>query len=354
MRKFILFSMFFLFLTAGGLVGAFQFMGSWALSPIHLPNDVVVEVKPGTALKILSSSLEKHGVISNKVLFYTWMRLGSDYSKIQAGSYLFKGDTTPMAVRKKLVTGDIYRPLVLQVTIPEGFTLKMLTDRLAAKGVASQAELEKMVKDSKFIRSLGIKSATLEGFTYPATYSFESMPSGSDFLKKTVKTFFEKLPVNYEDDVGKLGLNLTQAVTFASLIELETMRDDEKPMISEVIWSRLKRGEPLGIDAAIIYGITNYDGDLKWKDLKNAKNRYNTRIHRGLPPGPIGAASRSSLVAVLNPSNLGYYYYVLDSNDSTRHLFSKTLAEHNANVRKLVKSVAKPAFRRQNGKENSQ
>jgi len=348
LRKFILFSVFLLFLAAGGLVGAFQFMGSWASSPIHLPNDVVVEVKPGTALKALASTLEKQGVISNKVLFYTWMRLGSDYSKIQAGSYLFKGDTTPVEVREKLVTGDIYRPLVLQVTIPEGFTLNMLTDRLAAKGVASQAELEKLVKDSKFLRSLGIKSATLEGFTYPATYGFESMPSGPDFLKKTVKTFFEKLPAKYEDDIAKLGLNLTEAVTFASLIELETMRDEEKPMISEVIWSRLKRGEPLGIDAAIIYGITNYDGDLKWKDLKNAKNRYNTRIHRGLPPTPIGAASLSSLVAVLNPTKLGYYYYVLDSEDPSKHIFSRTLAEHNAHVRKLIKSSGKSAIRRRN------
>ncbi len=348
MRKFILFSVFLIFLTVGGLVGAFQFMSTWASSPVHLPNDTIVEVKPGTALKTLASGLEKQGVISNKVLFYTWMRLGSDYSKIQAGSYLFKGDTTPVAVREKLVAGDIYRPLVLQVTIPEGFTLKMLTDRLAAKGVASQAELEKMVKDSKFLRSLGIKSTTLEGFTYPATYSFESMPSGSDFLKKTVKTFFEKLPANYEDEVAKLGLNLTQAVTFASLIELETMRDEEKPIISEVIWSRLKRGEPLGIDAAIIYGITNYDGDLKWKDLKNAKNRYNTRIHRGLPPTPIGAASLSSLVAVLNPTKLGYYYYVLDSEDPSKHIFSRTLAEHNAHVRKLIKSSGKSAIRRSN------
>jgi UPF0755 protein len=339
---------FVVFLAVGGLVGAFQFMGSWASSPVQLTNEIVVEVKPGTSLKTLASNLEKQGVISNKVLFYAWMRLGSDYSRIQAGSYLFKGNTTPVAVREKLVTGDIYRPIVLQVTIPEGFTLKMLTERLAAKGVAPRSELEKLVSDNKFLRSLGIKSASLEGFTYPATYSFEIMPSGPDFLKRTVKTFFEKLPASYEDDIAKLGLSLTQAVTFASLIELETMRDEEKPMIAEVIWSRLKRGEPLGIDAAIIYGITNYDGDLKWKDLKNAKNRYNTRIHRGLPPTPIGAASLSSLVAVLNPTKLGYYYYVLDSEDQSKHIFSKTLAEHNAHVRKLIKSSGKSAVRRSN------
>jgi UPF0755 protein len=291
--------------------------------------------------------------VDNKNFFMALIRLRADYAKVQAGSYLFKGSVTPSDILKKMIAGDIYIPVVLQVSIPEGFTLKMLNERLAAKNVGKLVELDALVKDVKFLRSLGIKANSLEGFTYPATYNFEAMPDGREFYKKTVKTFFEKLPADYELSVAKSGLNLTQAVTFASLIELETMRDEEKSLISEVIWARLKRGEPLGIDAAIIYGIANYDGDLKWKDLRNIKNKYNTRIHRGLPPGPIGAASRSSLVAVLNPSNLGYYYYVLDSNDPTRHLFSKTLAEHNSYVRKLVKSAGRPTIRRNNGKENS-
>jgi UPF0755 protein len=320
---------------------------------MNLPAEVVIELKPGVSLRTISNTLESKGVVDNKNFFMALIRLRADYAKVQAGSYLFKGSVTPSDVLKKMIAGDIYIPVVLQVSIPEGFTLKMLNERLAAKNVGKLIELDALVKDVKFLRSLGIKANSLEGFTYPATYNFEAMPDGREFYKKTVKTFFEKLPTDYESSVAKSGLNLTQAVTFASLIELETMREEEKSLISEVIWARLKRGEPLGIDAAIIYGIANYDGDLKWKDLRNTKNRYNTRIHRGLPPGPIGAASRSSLVAVLNPSNLGYYYYVLDSNDPTRHLFSKTLAEHNSYVRKLVKSAGRPTIRRNNGKENS-
>ena len=117
-------------------------------------------------------------------------------------------------------------------------------------------------------------------------------------------------------------------------------------MIAEVIQSRLKNGEPLGIDAAIIYGIPDYDGDIKWKDLKNANNPYNTRLHRGLPPTPIGAASRSSLEAILNPTKLGYYYYMLDSADHTRHVFSTTLGEHNALVNKFLKSGGVSTVRR--------
>ena len=340
-----------------GCAAAFVFLAlldEWSARPVNLAGEVVIELKPGVGLRTISSTLENKGIVDSKTFFMALTRLRADYTKVQAGSYLFKGSVTPSDVLKKMMAGDIYIPVVLQVSIPEGFTLKMLNERLAAKNVGKISELEKLVSDVKFIRSLGIKANSLEGFTYPATYNFEALPDGREFYKKTVKTFFEKLPGDYEAEVAKAGLNLTQAVTFASLIELETMREEEKPLIAEVIWARLKRGEPLGIDAAIIYGISNYDGDLKWKDLKNAKNRYNTRIHRGLPPGPIGAASRSSLVAVLNPSKLGYYYYVLDSNDPTRHLFSKTLAEHNSHVRRLVKSAGRPTIRRNNGKENSQ
>ena len=312
--------------------GGYLYLMSWSEASIPLSAETLLELRPGQPLKTLASNLETKNLISDARLFWVWMKITRDYPRLQAGTYQFTQSVSPAQIRQKLITGDAYIPLVLQVAIPEGFTLKMLNNRLATKNVGKLSDLRSISTDRKFIRSLGIQSSSLEGFTYPATYSFDKMPDGREFYKKTVKTFFERLPPDYEAQITKRGLSLTQAVTMASLIELETMREEEKPMIAEVIWSRLKNGEPLGIDAAIIYGIDGYDGDLKWKDLKNTKNPYTTRLHRGLPPTPIGAVSKSSLVAVLNPTNLGYYYYVLDSADQTRHVFSKTLNEHNALV----------------------
>jgi UPF0755 protein len=341
------------FLFIFGFFAGSQFLESWSKEKITTPGEVQVELRPGMPLRQLAMQLDTKGIINGATLFHIWIRMSGDYSRFQAGNYLFKGPISPEDVREKFKKGDIYIPLVLQVSVPEGFTLKMLNNRLAAKNVGKLHELERLVTDVKFIRSLGVTSSSLEGFTYPATYNFDKLPNGQDFYRQTIKTFFEKIPENYESDIVKLGLNLTQAVTFASLIELETMREEEKPLIAEVIWSRLKRGEPLGIDAAIIYGIPNYDGDLRWKDLKNQKNPYNTRLHRGLPPTPIGAVSRSSLVAVLNPSKLGYYYYVLDSEDQTRHVFSKTLNEHNQLVKKLLKADGVPTIRRRHEQEGT-
>jgi UPF0755 protein len=338
MKAFFKFLLIVALFGFGAVVAGFQYLSSWQSEPVKLGGDVVVELKPGMPLRLLSQQLEDKNAITSSDLFVVWMKLNRDYPKLQAGTYQFKGEISPEAIVDKMKRGDIYVPLVLQVIIPEGFTLQMLNNRLTTKGVGKLKDLQRLVRDKTFIRSLGIKSTSLEGYTYPATYSFEKLPSAEEFYRKTVKTFFEKIPPDYETQLTKVGLTLNQAVTFASLIELETMRDEEKPIIAEVIWSRLKKGDVLGIDAAVIYGIDNYDGDIRWKDLKNKNNPYNTRIHRGLPPTAIGAVSRSSLEAVLNPTNLGYYYYVLDSADQTRHAFSKSLGEHNALVKKLLQA----------------
>lgn len=241
--------------SLGLLLAGYQFLSSWESEPVTASGEVTVELRPGMPLYQLSTQLEDKNLITSAQLFRVWMRLQRDYATLQAGTYQFKGGVTPVMIHEKMKKGDVYIPLVLQVAVPEGFTLKMLNNRLATKNVGKLSELQRLVTDQKFIRSLGIKAPSLEGFTYPATYNFNKMPNGEEFYKKAVKTFFEKLPQNYESDIARLGLNLTQAVTFASLIELETMREDEKPMIAEVIWSRLKKGDALGIDAAIIYGI---------------------------------------------------------------------------------------------------
>jgi len=237
-----------------------------------------------------------------------------------------------------MVAGDIYVPVVAQVSIPEGFTVGKIIDRLVANGVSTKTNLQKLAADKEFIRSLKVPSDSLEGFLYPATYRYtDKLPTGEQAIREMVETFWSKLPENYEAKVNERGLSLQSAVTFASLIELETLHEDEKPYVSEVIWRRLKTNQPLGIDAAIIYGIPNFNGDLTWKNLKDNSNPYNLRLHKGFPPTPIGNPSVNSLQAVLTPSQKGYNYYVLEAGPEGRHHFSVTLDEHNSYVRKYLK-----------------
>ena len=330
--KIVLIAALLLVALAGG---GYLRMTQWAETKISVPQDAVVEYKAGTGLSSLAQQLSAAGIVSSPGLFSMWVRLNGNYHRYQAGTYRFSGTAAPVDVASAMLKGDIYSPVVLQIAVPEGFRMREVIDRLAANGVGHIVEITHLCHDKSFMKSLQVEAPSLEGYLYPATYSFHKMPTPQQALEMMVKTFWQHLPHDYESRVNSLGLSLNQALTFASLIELETRTEEEKPLISEVIWRRLKDKMPLGIDAALIYGIADYKGDLTWANLADGKNPYNTRIHLGLPPTPIGAPGLKSLEAVLTPSNFGYYYYVLIAGE-TRHHFSKSLAEHNLHVKKLV------------------
>lgn len=346
MRAFLSGILVVILAAAGGGWWALGMLERWATTPHSVKGEARVELRPRMTLPQLSRSLVDATVTNDGNLFHWWIKFDGSYARFQAGTYVFTGNVSPVLIRDKMIRGEIHVPNVLQVTIPEGFTLRMLNERIATKGIGQVAELNILVRDRKFLKELGVESSSLEGYTYPATYNFEKLPTPREFYGRVVRRFFERLPADYVKLATQKGLTLNQAVTFASLIELETMQEAEKPIIAEVIWRRLKKGDTLGIDASVIYGIPNYKGDIKWEHLKDTKNVYNTRIHRGLPPTAIGAVSRSSLEAVLNPTDLGYYYYMLDADDRTRHVFSRTGAEHNIQVQKFLRAQKNENFKK--------
>lgn len=338
MRRIVSYLVVAILIAAAAFAGGILRLKQWAVETATVPNEVVVDFKSGTTLGALSRSLATNGVVSSAAMFQAYVRVTGSYRQFQAGQYRFSGTLTPTQVADVIRKGETYTPVVLTITIPEGFTLKQTLDRLAANGAGTLPELRKLASNPRFLQKLSIHAKTIEGYLYPATYGFQVLPTAAEALEQMTKTFWQHLPKDYEIRVNRLGLSLNEAITFASLIELETMFDDEKTLISEVIWRRLKDKVPLGIDAAIIYGIPDYAGDLKWVHLQDATNPYNTRIHAGLPPSPIGSPSRKSLEAVLTPANFGYYYYVLMPGQ-TRHKFSRTLKEHNEAVKKLLKKT---------------
>jgi UPF0755 protein len=342
MRKFFVTLLALASLGAAGLAGAMAWLEGWASTPISMVAPADVTLAQGTGLRHLGASLEAKGVIRSDILFNLHIRLSGSYSKFQAGPYRFEGQVSPAEVERTFVEGKIFQPIVAHYTVPEGFTMKKIAERMAANGIGTASQNYALMRKASFIRKLpGIASTravSLEGFLYPATYRFTKMPSPEEAIAEMVAEFFKRLPPDYEARASAKKLSLVDAVNFASLIEMETLHEDEKPPVSEVIWNRQRDGAPLGIDAALIYGIEDYDGDLRWKDLSNRKNPYNTRIFRGLPPTPIGSVTIASMEAVLKPANEGYYYYVLMPGSDQRHHFSKTLAEHNEHVRQLVKS----------------
>ncbi len=335
------FFLFSLILSAALLLAGrygWQRIERWGTEPIQLSEPKVFNVPRGTSLQALAATLQREGLLTNKELFRVWVRLFADYSRFQAGLYRLEGSVSPQQIADVISRGDIYTPVVLELTIPEGFTLKQIAARLAGNELGTEEEFFALAQNKEFLRSLKIEADSLEGYFYPATYRFSKMPSIEEVIRHAVQTFWKKLPDGYEAAIAELNLTLTEAVTFASLIELETAHEDEKPFVSEVIWNRLNNNEALAIDASIIYGIEDYRGNLTRKHLQDRSNPYNSRVHPGLPPTPICSPSVSSLEAILTPSKKGFYFYVLDPTQGNRHHFSKTLREHNIYVRKLVKA----------------
>ena len=145
-----------------------------------------------------------------------------------------------------------------------------------------------------------------------------------------VREFHQKFTSEMEREAVAKGLTIRQVVTIASIIEKETGVEAEKPLISSVIHLRLRRGMPLQMDPTVIYGLKKFDGNLTKKDLRT-RNRYNTYLNPGLPPGPISNPGLSSLMAALHPADTNYLYFV--SRNDGSHQFSETLAEHNRAVR---------------------
>lgn len=312
----------------------------WGESFSHVPAPRVINFPPHTSLAKLAQDLETVEVIDSALLFRLLVRYKHDFQKFQAGKYRFADAVTANGIATTITQGEVHRELKLQLTIPEGFTLTKIIARMGEKGIDDKATLTKLVQDRAFIKSLKIKALTLEGYLYPATYKFyDRAPTGREVLAAMVAKLQAIIPPDYRQKIASRGLSLHEAITMASLIELETAHDDERAKISEVIWLRLKDKIPLGIDAAIIYGIKDYRGDLRRSHLTDPKNPYNTRIHRDLPPGPIGSPSLASLLAIINPAQEGNYFYVLIPDGRKRHHFSKSLQEHNRHVQKLIRAT---------------
>lgn len=331
-------------LTVLFLVSSAFYLQRWTQAGIPLSAEVLVEFPARTNLATLAANLEQAGIVSSALLFRLYVRWHGNFQKFQAGNYrIVDRSISPAQLVEKFTQGDIDAKLSLSLTIPEGFTLRKIIVRMVAHGIGDKASNLQLASDKKYLHNLKLgNAATLEGYLYPATYHFyQQQPTAREVFTAMVGKFFSMLPVDYEQRAAEMGISLYEAVKIASLIEVETGHDDERERIAEVIWQRLRKKIPIGIDASVIYGIADYRGNLTRRHLRDRSNLYNSRVHRGLPPTPISSPSLASLLAVLNPTDEGVLYYVLIPDGSRRHHFSKTLREHNIHVRRLVSAQAR-------------
>jgi UPF0755 protein len=319
-----------LLIALGLLIAALVPAVRWALflhRPVLREPGITVVVPPGAAFGSVAVQLEQSGIVSSAAGFKTLARLRGVTGKIQAGEYLFQKPAPPGRVLDRLLAGDIIR---LQLTVPEGFSLREIAARLTSAEFVDTAAFLPLATDPEYIRTLGINADSLEGYLFPETYTFGSRTTSRELLRAMVAQFKKRTPADLLQQAKKHGLNRHQLVTLASIIQKEAGSNEEMPLISAVFHNRLKKGMPLQADPTVIYGIEEFDGNLTRRHLLEP-TPYNTYRMTGLPPGPIANPGSEALQAAADPAPVDYLYFVARGDGS--HQFSSTLAEHNAAVR---------------------
>jgi UPF0755 protein len=288
-------------------------------------SDQVFLVRERSSLKEVAGDLEKSGLITNKTLFVLWTRVKGYGKDIRAGEYSLSPAMAPAQVLEILRKGFV---ILHPVTIPEGFTRDQIADVLTDKGLADKKRFLELTEDKVLLRQNGISGPSLEGYLFPDTYHFSRGTPTLAVLDTMVKRFKQVVTPLMEKSQGS-GMKFGEVVTLASIVEKETGRPEERPLIASVFLNRLRLGMRLESDPTVIYGMENFDGDLKKRDLAE-KTPYNTYVIKGLPPGPIASPGLDAIKAVLYPAQTDYLYFV-SKNDGS-HYFSKTLSEHNRAV----------------------
>ena len=285
-----------------------------------------IEIPSGATFAQVASILEREGIIAGSERFRWLAWLKRVEKEIKAGDYTFTTAMRPSEVLHMLVEG---RYKTITVTIPEGFTVAQIAQVLQEKGLGNRENFLNYASDPLFVRSLGIKGDSLEGFLFPDTYKLRKGMAEELILREMVGRFNEVFNDEHTKRLRELGLSRKEVVTLASIIEKETSDTSERYLIAAVFHNRLKKGMLLQSDPTVIYGLKDFNGNLTKDDLKTS-SPYNTYLMKGLPPRPIANPGEESIKAALYPSPEKYLYFV-SKNNGTHH-FSTTLEEHNRAV----------------------
>ena len=321
---------------------------AWMWSSIERPyqgfaaEGVFVDLPHGASSRAAARLLEQNGVIRSAFAFEVYARR-HPRRHLQAGEYFFNHAISGHDVFWQIADGHIYEQAF---TVREGETIFDIAHDLEVEKLMTADDFLAAAQNPELIRDIAPRAKTLEGFLFPATYFLPRHPTPTDVTAEMVHKFKEEWqriapPESQRDTTGlEHGRPVASVVTLASLVERETPRPEERPLVAGAFENRLRKNIPLQCDPTVIYAMQDagqYNGRITGADL-HFPSPYNTYAHPGLPPGPIGNPGEASLRAALDPAKTDYLYFV--ANTQGGHFFAATLAEHNRNVTKYRRLLA--------------
>ena len=305
-----------------------------------------VTIEPGSGTRTIGQRLIEAGIIRNDLTFRAALWRSGRARSLQAGEFRFDRPMTPVEVVDKIARGDIYNR---RITFPEGLNMREMARIYEQQGFGKASAFLDAAKDANAIHDIDAAATDLEGYLFPETYSVPRDTTAAKLVGLMVGRFRQLFTSEMQQAARALDLTPRQAVTLAALVEKETAQPSERPVVAAVYLNRLKIGMGMQADPTVIYALQRagrYDGNLRREDLL-FDSPYNTYRYAGLPPGPIASPGLASLQAAVAPAAVDYLYFV--SRNDGSHVFARTLAEHNENVRQYQVLY----FREQRAKEKA-
>jgi UPF0755 protein len=320
----------FLLAMAALFVATAFAVASFFEPPSNSTQVVRVEVPRNATVRTIAERLEQKGLIRHRYAFLLMARLLGESSNMKAGEYELQPSMSLFEIIDKLGRGDA---TAVWFTVPEGLTVSQVADSLAQQGMVERRQFLRLAESDGSRFDVGVEAPrrSLEGYLFPDSYKFKKGVSERAIVTGMLRNFHRQVVEGLHEELRADELPLDKLVILASLIEREARVPEDRPLIAAVIRNRLKEKMLLQIDATVLYALGRHKDRVLLADLK-VDSPYNTYKYTGLPPGPICSPGIESIKAALRPAKVDYLYYV--ARPDGRHIFSTTLAEHNAAIKR--------------------
>ncbi|QUL56500.1 endolytic transglycosylase MltG [Paenibacillus tritici] len=304
---------------------------------------VTVTIEKGMGSSQIADLLEQEGIIKNSLFFKGYLKWVQEGSSFKAGTYnVSPGDSYDTLI-SRMNAGDVVKEEMVTFTIPEGYTVTQVAEKLAAAWNQKPEVFLKLMDSGEGLEAVSLLEIPsnpqlrhrLEGYLFPETYELVKDSTPQEVIEAMLDQLVKKLDTipEWKSKLANRGLSLHELLTVASLVEREVVVDKERPLVAGIIYNRLDKGQKLEIDATVQYLLDKQKERLYEKDLK-VDSPYNTYKQAGLPPGPISSPGLASIEAAMTPEVSDYFFYVTKKDGSQGYLFARTYKEHLANIQK--------------------
>ena len=341
-----------LLVTGVGIAGGWFYLRARQPYRGYEGSEQFVDIPPGASSFAIGERLVAGGVVRDLPTYRLTLWLSGQGRRLKAGEYRFDHAMTPLAVIDKIARGDAF---VVTLTFPEGLTIAEMARIFESHGLGPAAAFVEAAQDATLVHDLDPAARNLEGYLFPETYAVPRKTDAPKLVRLMVGRFGHVFTQELRHAAAARQLSVRQAVALASIVEKETAKAEERPLVAAVYLNRLRLRMPLQADPTVIFAIQEtgtYTGNLRHDDLM-VDSRYNTYRYPGLPPGPIASPGRASLDAAVHPADSDALYFV--SRNDGSHVFAKTLDEHNRNVQQYqVKYFRDLKAAKANGQEGQE